>query len=172
MDIGGGSVEFIQFQDDQILFKGSYKIGVAELFRKFHHQDPASSEEIRVLEQYIDMQLSPMIEVIRQMGSYYLIGASGSFEVLNDVLPRISSSAHWSELEIHGLKSNLDDVIQKDLESRLKIPEIPPERADFIVVAYVLIRYLIQKHPPDKLYYCDYALKEGVLEEMIRLKNI
>ncbi len=170
MDIGGGSVEFILFKGDVIAFKGSYKIGVAVLHRLFHHTDPISSEELQTLESYLETELAELIETVQKLSAYYLIGASGSFEVIQDVSPKISTSTHWSELDISVLPVYLDEVIATTMASRRQIPEIPIERLDYIVVAYALIRYVVKQIPPEKLYFCEFALKEGVLAEMLEIK--
>lgn len=167
MDIGGGSVEFILFSGEKIIFKGSYKIGVAVLFRRFHLSDPIHPDEIRALEHFLEGELAELIKTVRGVQAYYLVGASGSFEVIHDVLPRVTESTHWAEMDHTGIIEYLDGVIATDMKSRRLIPEIPIERLDYIVVAYLLIRYILKKAPPGKLYYCDYALKEGVLVEMI-----
>lgn len=168
MDIGGGSVEFILFKDDLVAFTGSYKIGLAVLHSKYHRSDPISATEIDELEKGLDEKLRTLKEALNKIPGYYLIGASGSFEILNEVLPRTVASNHWAELEFAGVMGILNHGIGADLETRKNMPEIPEERLDYIVVAYILIRYLVQMKPPEKLYYCDYALKEGVIEEMIR----
>ena len=170
MDIGGGSVEFILFKDEEIAFEESFKIGVAILYRMYHRSDPISDAEIHQLEQELENQLTSLKEALIKTSTYYLIGASGSFEVLNDVLPRKATSTHWSELEISGIVNVLERVIHADLDDRKRMPEIPPERVDYIVVAYLLIRYLIKMTPPQKLFYCDFAMKEGVVEEMIGIR--
>ena len=167
MDIGGGSVEFILFKGNDVAFAGSYKIGVAVLFRMFHRSDPISTDEIAALEKYIAISLLPLMKKLLKVGPYYLIGASGSFEVLNDVLPKRESSTHWAELELSGISKYVEEVIHATLAERKLMPEIPVERLDYIVVAYLLIRYILKSAPPAKLYYCDYALKEGVIAEMI-----
>jgi exopolyphosphatase / guanosine-5'-triphosphate,3'-diphosphate pyrophosphatase len=168
MDIGGGSVEFILFNGDNVLFKGSYKIGVAVLHRKFHHSDPIAENEINSLEGYLAEELYELISIIRQLPGYYLIGASGSFEVINDVMPKISAADHWTELDISDMPAYLDEIISTNMAARRIIPEIPVERIDYIVVAYILIRYITREMPPERLFYCDFALKEGVLAEMIK----
>jgi exopolyphosphatase/guanosine-5'-triphosphate,3'-diphosphate pyrophosphatase len=167
MDIGGGSVEFILYNGDTVLFKGSYKIGVAVLYRLFHHSDPMAKEEIIALEKYVEGIVGDLLEAMQNVNGYYLIGASGSFEVIHDVMPRKISEAYWAEMDMNGLTDYLDEVINTDIESRRQIPEIPIERLDYIVVAYSLIRYIFRKLPPEKLFYCDFALKEGVLAEMV-----
>ena len=167
MDIGGGSVEFILFQNNTVLFKESYKIGVAILFREFHHSDPMSVTEIEELESHLARILGKLIHAVQQSGSYYLIGASGSFEVINDVLPKLEAFTHWSMLDMGDLESHLTKIIGTSREGRRYIAEIPEERIDYIVVAYALIRYIYRHIPPEKLFYCDFALKEGVIEELV-----
>lgn len=170
MDIGGGSVEFILFKGDSVAFKGSYKIGVAVLHRQFHHSDPMSEVETSALEKFVEGELAELLSLVKELPAYYLIGASGSFEVINDVMARISESTHWSELDISKLPPYLDEIIRTNISARRQIPEIPIERLDYIVVAYALIRYVLREIPPQKLFYCDFALKEGVLAEMQSIK--
>jgi exopolyphosphatase/guanosine-5'-triphosphate,3'-diphosphate pyrophosphatase len=170
MDIGGGSVEFILYKRDEVLFKGSYKIGVAVLYRLFHHTDPITQSEIQALETYVEEALHDLLEMMKQVQHFVLIGASGSFEVIHDVMPRIIDEEHWAEVETKGLMEYMASVIRTDIAARRQIPEIPIERLDYIVVAYALISFVMRKMPPDRLFYCDFALKEGVLAEMLTEK--
>ena len=167
IDIGGGSVEFILFKGKTISFKESYKIGVAILHRRFHLSDPMSAQEITELEQHLEVTLGELFKAIRASGGYYLIGASGSFEVINDILEKYTASKDWSELNTNGMDVYLTKIIGTSTAERRNIPEIPPERIDYIVVAFILIRFVFRHIPPEKLFYCDFALKEGVLVEMI-----
>ena len=168
MDIGGGSVEFILYKGEQVLFKGSYKIGVAVLYRLFHHHDPISASDLHALEQFVEEAIADLLMVMKEVPHFVLIGASGSFEVIHDVMPRIIDDEHWAEMETTGLMEYMANVIKTDIASRKQIPEIPIERLDYIVVAYALISFTMKKMPPDRLFYCDYALKEGVLAEMLK----
>lgn len=172
MDIGGGSVEFILFKGNDISFKESYKIGVSVLHLLFHRSDPIASNELSALESFLEEQLSGLVDAVKKLPVYYLIGSSGSFEVIQDAMARIDDGAYWSRLDIDALPPYLDRIIGSDLEERKKNPEIPEERIDYIVVAYALIRYLIRQCPPARLYYCDFALKEGVLAEMANISNL
>jgi exopolyphosphatase/guanosine-5'-triphosphate,3'-diphosphate pyrophosphatase len=167
MDIGGGSVEFILFNGKKISFMESYKIGVAILHRRFHLSDPMSVNEINELENHLEETLGSLLQVIKKAGGYNLIGASGSFEVINDILEKYTASTHWTELDISGLDAYLTKIIAASTAERRQIPEIPSERIDYIVVAFILIRFVLRQLPPNRLFYCDFALKEGVLVEMV-----
>jgi exopolyphosphatase/guanosine-5'-triphosphate,3'-diphosphate pyrophosphatase len=128
MDIGGGSVEFILFHRNEILFTRSYKIGVALLFKSFHKHDPISENEIANLTQYLQAELTDLISMLKGIPDYYLVGASGSFEVIQDFMPKRRAEMHWSELEMDGLDEYMTKVIHADLENRKMRDEIPVER--------------------------------------------
>lgn len=166
MDIGGGSVEYILYKGGVEYFKRSFKIGVALLYDTFHHSDPISGEEIHQVKNYINHEVSELYDALKKIGSYYLVGASGSFEVLLDTLPKLQEGPHWAELDISQIDDILAEVIKASLEERRQMAFIPVERLDYIVVAYLLIKVLIDQARPEKLFYCEYALKEGVMQEM------
>jgi exopolyphosphatase/guanosine-5'-triphosphate,3'-diphosphate pyrophosphatase len=168
MDIGGGSVEFILYRGDRVYFTGSFKIGVAVLYTRFHHSDPVSGQELKELNDFLEEELSGLAFQLSQRGSYYLIGASGSFEVIYDAMPSRSINPHCAEIDASTLLPYLQKVIHASLAERKQMPEIPVERLDYIVVAYALIHYLLQNMPPSRVYYCEYALKEGVVASMIK----
>jgi len=136
------------------------------LYKLFHQTDPISKECLTALEQYLDTELTDLRNALSALKEYYLIGSSGSFEVIQDLLPHLSTSDNWSALDIRELPYHLRRIVGSDLDQRREIPEIPAERLDYIVVAFALIRYITQNFPPQKLFYCDFALKEGVLAEM------
>jgi len=165
MDIGGGSVEFILYRHHQVLFVQSFKIGVALLYRSFHQQDPMTQESIAALSSHLETALEPVFNLLQQYKEYFLVGASGSFEVIQDVMPKIQKERNWSELDFRNLDAYMTEVIQSDLSSRRLREEIPVERLDYIVVAYILIRLILRHHPPKRFFYCDYALKEGVIAD-------
>ncbi|HXR81863.1 MAG TPA: hypothetical protein VN763_13130 [Saprospiraceae bacterium] len=165
MDIGGGSVEFILYRHQQVLFVQSFKIGVALLYRSFHQQDPMTQESIAALSSHLETALEPVFNLLQQYKEYFLVGASGSFEVIQDVMPKIQKEWNWSELDFRNLDAYMTEVIQSDLSSRRLREEIPVERLDYIVVAYILIRLILRHHPPKRFFYCDYALKEGVIAD-------
>jgi exopolyphosphatase/guanosine-5'-triphosphate,3'-diphosphate pyrophosphatase len=53
------------------------------------------------------------------------------------------------------------------LQERLNIKGIPANRVDLIVVAFILVNFVIQNGDVEEIIVCDYAMKEGVLIEMM-----
>ncbi|HKK62753.1 MAG TPA: hypothetical protein VJ951_09340, partial [Bacteroidales bacterium] len=58
LDIGGGSNEFIICNNEGILWKHSYDLGMARIIEKFTISDPIKKEEIVLLEEYFESELA------------------------------------------------------------------------------------------------------------------
>ena len=85
MDIGGGSVEFILANQDRVYWAKSYPIGVAVLFKKFHRSDPINNKDIQDLNDFLEQALVELIEQLSLHSIEHLIGAAGSFDVLDSM---------------------------------------------------------------------------------------
>lgn len=86
LDIGGGSVEFIICNQDNIRWKQSFEIGAARLMDKFHQVDPIPAEAICDLQNYLDDALAPLFEAVKEITIQNLIGSSGAFETFIEVM--------------------------------------------------------------------------------------
>lgn len=172
MDIGGGSVEFIIGNEDQIHWKGSFEIGGQRMLDLFHYHDPILPEEIDKLNQYLFQHLQPLIRAIRQFNPQQLVGASGTFDTLTDIYlagnqqPK-SKSKHKHLLPIQAFREIAAMLTHLNKEKRLAIPGMIPMRVDMIVVASSLICFILNHLAPKDLLCSTYSLKEGALAEMI-----
>ena len=167
MDIGGGSTEYIIASAEGVHWRRSFPIGVAVLQRLFHHTDPISEREIRLLEVFLDEQLLPLQDALEEYPAHHLVGAAGTFDVMADVLLDREAEPHATShrLTLMGLEELHFTIIAATTEQRLATPGIPPERVDLIVVAMLLIRHTLQLAGIEKITVSDYAMKEGILLE-------
>ncbi|MCB0600645.1 MAG: hypothetical protein KDC28_05435 [Saprospiraceae bacterium] len=158
LDIGGGSVECIFHTHDDLVEAVSFPVGVAVLHRLFHHSDPLSAAEEYQMRTYLDPFFQPLIARFRDTRPV-MIGASGSFEVLDDYFPIPSP---WGAEEVLKICREITAMNQ---EARAAHPAIPSERVGYIVMACVLIAYLIEHFDIPEVWYTPFALKEGILSE-------
>lgn len=180
MDIGGGSVEFILSSGQQVRWKQSFEIGAQRLLDRFTIQDPISPENLEQLTAYFQSTLSDLLTAAQQWQPRVLIGASGTFETLCDI------HAHQHQLTVDGEACELpisadsfslilQDLLRKTRSERLATPGMIEMRVDMIVVAAWLIQFVLQQLSLRDLRVSAYALKEGVLREMVEnfdyLKN-
>jgi exopolyphosphatase/guanosine-5'-triphosphate,3'-diphosphate pyrophosphatase len=167
MDIGGGSVEFIVIKDGHYLWSDSYPIGIAVLKREFHKSEPISSDEIRLINQFIRDKIGKLLYTCRRIKFKSLVGASGSFEVLAD-LASAPPDALSVDVSLDLFLATYESLISQTLEERLSRPDIPNDRATLIVVAFQLMEYVLSQVKCEKIQVSKYAMKEGMLASLRR----
>ena len=167
MDIGGGSVEFIISIKGEKKWAYSFPIGVAVLQRLFHHKDPITEEELTILDQFLISQLTPLFDMASSYKIKCLTGASGSFEVIGNIVDSHDTSHHYMGLKSKQFYPIYEAIIKSSYQERLNMKGIPPERAQMIVVAIHLIYFILENIPIRNICISDYAIKEGVIAEMI-----
>ena len=166
MDIGGGSVEFILVSEDRVLWAESYPIGIAVLRRRFHRSDPLGATEETGLRAFLRGALRPLAEQLTVAPAKLMLGASGTFDVIGDLLPTERSGAHFRRVAVSAVRPFIDRLRSSTLQTRLGIPGLPKERAELIVVALLLIEEVLALSAFEAVEVSDYAMKEGALLEM------
>ncbi len=86
VDIGGGSVEYILCNGEKVLWMQSFEMGGQRLLERFMKKDPLPQQEIPRMQSYFRETLLPLTNAIHQYQPKVLIGSSGSFDTLNDLL--------------------------------------------------------------------------------------
>jgi exopolyphosphatase/guanosine-5'-triphosphate,3'-diphosphate pyrophosphatase len=171
IDIGGGSVEFIIADHDEVFWKQSFEIGAQRLLEKFQKHDPILAAEINQLEMYFDQSLQPLWAVLQKYNPAILVGSSGTFDTLSDIFcitHDIQKSPEEIEtpLTLEGFYDIHREILLKNRQERMEIPGMIEMRVDMIVVACCLIKFLLEKHPFNRMRVSTYSLKEGVLAHL------
>lgn len=168
VDIGGGSVEWIFCQGETVVWKKSLEIGGIRLREKFHHHEPVLPEEVESVRNYLGQYLRQIASRIPPDVLPVLVGSSGSFDTLVDMLysdkPGFSAELFpWHELDISAFNQLYDSIITRNLEERIAMPGMIPLRAEMMVVAVILIKEIISVLGIKLIRTSSYSLKEGLL---------
>lgn len=166
MDIGGGSVEFILADADEVYWSVSLPIGVAVLHKQFHTVDPISAAQQEALRQFLAEALQPLATQLLRHPVTELVGASGTFDVLETYL---SDRSDPTVLEVATIAPFRDRLVAMPLNERLQMEDMPPARAEMLPVALILLDVVIQLAAIQRVRVSPYALKEGVLAEMCQV---
>lgn len=168
MDIGGGSVEFIICDKNQVYWKDSYPVGAARLMEKFHHSDPISREDIMLMKQYLDESLSGLFTQCRIYQPQCLIGSAGAFETFAELTSMRYNIPY--DKSGSGFGFNLDQffeitsiLLNSNRSERENMPGLVPFRIDMIIPATILSLHILSLTKIRSLRLSAYALKEGVL---------
>lgn len=177
MDIGGGSTEFILANNENILWKQSFRIGAARLLEKFKHGNPISSQETEEIRSYLKEQLQPLCSAAKEHQPVELIGSSGAFEsfieMINGELGGEVFNPNKTEYNL-GLNeyAQISELVRKsDLEQRRKIKGLVPMRFDMIVICCVMVDLILEWLNLSRMRVSTYSLKEGALVEYMTKLN-
>jgi exopolyphosphatase / guanosine-5'-triphosphate,3'-diphosphate pyrophosphatase len=176
VDIGGGSVEFIIANKNKIAWKKSYEIGASRILEKHKPQDPITAEKSVEIEQYYKNELQQLFEAFNTYSCIELIGSSGSFDTLAEVI----SIKQNENIQLEKEKTYTFDIatyfevhhflLHSTYMQRLATPGIISIRAEMIVVASILINLLLQTLNITKMRMSTFSLKEGVMSHLLNTK--
>lgn len=177
MDIGGGSTEFIICEGRVLKWKQSFDIGVARLLERFKPSDPIRQEEVEALFSYLDLKLKPLLTEQSALPCVELIGSSGAFDSLIEILhfeygfePLVETKTEYriSLERYHALSKRLRS---SSLEQRRHIRGLVAMRVDMIVFSSLLIDFVLDRLKMQQLSVSTYSLKEGAVAEFLRDKS-
>lgn len=174
MDIGGGSVEFIIANQKRIFWKQSFEIGGQRLLDKFMRTDPITELDIQRMNIFLEEKLWGMSEVVFNYSPKLLIGCSGTFDTLTEINDARYPKGQTTRLSKTESEMDLDDfhdvyqaLVWKSRDERLKVKGMIEMRADMIVVAVCLVRFIIDRYDLEHIRMSSYSLKEGLLSKML-----
>ena len=164
MDIGGGSVEFIIFQGQEILFKSSVEVGGLKLQSMFQVEGEYGLPIEEALKQYLFSELSDVQDAVALFRPKYLIGAAGAFETLADIQLAhgyLNQIEKTNELNLSGFYLLKEKMAGMSLAERQEIPGMKAFRASMIPYANSLIAHILDQGIIESLWMSMYSLKEG-----------
>ncbi len=171
VDIGGGSTEFIIANNQQAFWKRSFLLGMARLMDEVKFNDPIQPTDIETTFSYLHHTLSPLKENIQIHQPKILVGSSGVFD---SIVEMIEANIHSIEKTEYGCEIKKEDfytiyhqLLPLSYSERLKFKGLIEMRADMIVVSLLLINYLLQEYGLEKIKISFYSLKEGIVIEEI-----
>ncbi|TVQ83552.1 MAG: phosphatase [Bacteroidetes bacterium] len=171
MDIGGGSTEFIIAKDKQVAWKRSFDLGAAKLIEDFGLSDPITQEEEKKLKDHFRETLIPLSSHLKKNPVDTLIGCSGSFESLADMINADKGEnppqANFYTFDNGDFKRMHQILLESTEQERREMPGLVEYRVDTIVLASIFIRYVKKRFKIEEMSYSSFALKEGVLADLI-----
>lgn len=175
LDIGGGSNEFIIANRKQIFWKHSFNLGMARLLETFHPSSPISLAETEKIRTYLLHELQELFDAAAIYKPSYMIGASGSFETLFALLHHrypgryIKNSSSSREILYDDFLEIHEVLMKSTIEERRIMQGMEPVRVEMIVLASLFIEISLKNCGIIKIIQSDYALKEGVIAEILNL---
>lgn len=174
MDIGGGSTEFIIANHEDVAWKTSTPLGVSRIYDLIEPDDPLSEDDLSRMTAYFKEHLQPLQDALKQYPSSHLIGASGSFDTLVDIVGYRTDKrfvrAPFNAIELSDFNAIHSEMLKLDRSERLLIDGMLPLRVDYMPLATSLIQHVLLQNGYKRLSQSEYAMKEGIIGEIVEEK--
>jgi exopolyphosphatase / guanosine-5'-triphosphate,3'-diphosphate pyrophosphatase len=170
MDIGGGSNELILAHQKEILWKESQPTGMARIINQFMLSDPILTSEVLILQNFFEARHQEAIAQCRNRIANTLIGCSGTFDTIADILDQVEPGKKQRQFQLIDTKDFYrvyDLLVHSTRQQRLDLKGMDSVRVDLIVPAIIFVEHMINKAGISKIIQTDYALREGVLWELL-----
>ncbi|WP_372650957.1 hypothetical protein [Draconibacterium sp.] len=170
LDIGGGSNELILTHMETILWKESRPTGMSRIINSLDLSDPVSDEQIKELQKFFAEEHHSAIQNCKEKKVATLIGCSGAFDTIADMIDEVNPGEKQRVTQVVSLEEFYDvykKLLQSTRDERLQMKGMDYVRVDLIVPAVILIETLISSIGIKQIIQTDFALREGVLYEML-----
>lgn len=159
VDLGGGSLEIINFEKKMVKNMKSYPLGTKVVKNKFSANIIPTDEEIKSIENYIEENLNTE----KSFGNLYMVGGTGktALKIIN--LIKNENSNIISEEDFDKILS----FIKEMPEEKLKI--VFQNRYETIYTGIVIIRKIASILGKDKIHIVKSGVREGYLKKEMKL---
>ncbi len=174
LDIGGGSNELILASNKEMLWKESQPTGMARVINQFNISDPILQEQILELKAYFLEAHKKAFYQCKSNSIQMLIGCSGAFDTICDIIDQVNPGEKLrttQNISLSDFYRVYDTLLRSTRKQRLTMKGMDMVRVDLIVPAVILIETLISEIGIQKITQTDFALREGVLFEMLNPEN-
>ena len=165
LDIGGGSTEVVIGKDLETRQLTSLNIGCVSFARRYfdHGKITKKAFERAILD--AKQEIESHVKRFQRAGWQEVVGTSGTmksiFQQLNGM--RGEESA-FTLKELHKLKEMLIDAGHAD---NIDLPNLKESRRHIIAPGLAIVIALVEMLSIKDVDYCDYSLREGVLNEQL-----
>ncbi len=176
-DIGGGSNELILANNKTVFWKQSFLLGAARLLDKFKPSNPLTEKEKNKITAYLKTEFAPLLNAIKQFPPTELIGSSGAFDSVIDMIDGKHNTGKTNEIQTEYLIDlkhyhEISELIKKStIEKRQNIKGLIEMRVDMMVISCLLIDFIIAECQIKTFKASAYSLKEGVIFKLLNTRN-
>lgn len=171
-DLGGGSLEAIWGDGDEVVCAASAPLGVLRAVIERPLSDPASARELHALEQWAGREVEAFLAPFRGVDFGRVVLCAGTARAVRavaravDLIPADGPGS--SRVGRDTLRALIDRLAPLSLAARRRTPALDPGRIDLIVHGAVVLDAILAAAGVDAALVCRAALREGLILEQSR----
>lgn len=170
IDIGGGSAEIIEAEGGLIKSGFSRPLGAVRLQTMFLDKDPASAEELRQMDEFIEEKLTVAVQRIARDGFVRAIGTSASAAAVVCAVNRIPRMKRElgdrQKATLPQIRALYKKLSVMELAARRKVVGLGPRRAEIIVPGTAVLARVLEEFRIPALAYCAAGVRDGIIRDL------
>lgn len=164
IDIGGGSTECIIGVNDEPIRRESLQMGCVSITRQFFVDGQVKRQSLRAARIHCAELIAAQVRAFRRLGWSYAVGTSGTAKSLSQIALAETGSSVITAETLARIEAAL--IATGDVD-RLEIPGLKPDRRPVLPGGLVVMQALVEEFRIDSLAFCNSALREGVLQDLL-----
>ncbi len=147
IDVGGGSTEISVLKNDTYVDSNSFKIGTVRFLN-----DKVKDNEWKKLKNWLK-------QFEKEYGNILCIGSGGNINKLTKLYGQIPENV----LSYENLKNGIKDLKKYTLDERIKTLGLRPDRADVIIPAGKIFKFILKHTNSSFIYAPKIGLPDGIV---------
>jgi exopolyphosphatase / guanosine-5'-triphosphate,3'-diphosphate pyrophosphatase len=143
---------------------------VIRLTERFVKSDPLAARDQRKLTRFIENETGKFLGQIAKQGFDRVIGTSGTIQSIGAVAlveRGESTTLRNRRVTAKQIRRVRKQLLERDLEERLRVPGLEPRRADLAVAGSILLDAIVRRLGAADVTLCDLSLREGIILDYI-----
>lgn len=165
LDIGGGSTEVIAGRGFEPAAMESLAIGCVGLSEACFPGGKLSAKNFGRARLQARLEFEPVRARFSQAASSQIAGTSGTIRAAHAVLTALDRAPHG--ITVEGLEFLISSMIAAGSIAGLKLPELPPERAQVLPGGVAILIEAMLALDLGQMVVADGALREGILYDLV-----
>lgn len=166
MDLGGGSAQLSRMKGRRFVDGGAHPLGAVRLTEAFLSEDPPTAKALGRVEKAIAAAMGSRADVMREDRTP-LVAMGGSVRNLARAVQKSSDYPldllHGFWLPREALEAVTERLLEMPVAKRENVAGIHPDRADVIVAAALVYRWVLRATDRPGLLVSGLGVREGVL---------
>ncbi len=161
IDLGGGSVELVLFQDRKITEKRSIPVGSLKMFNEYISQMIPTREESEQIKErvYEELEKTDLKGEI-----HFMCGVGGALRAVKHLLVDLDLKKHKADLvDVKLLRKLEEELKHNDKQTYNKILQVKPARIHTLVPALLITHAITSYFGCEELQISKYSIREGYL---------
>jgi len=167
IDIGGGSVEIVVVDKEQIVATDSFRMGAVRLLEELSDSKAGARRFNKLVREYVDATRKRLRKKIGPKKKIHLCVATGGNPESLGELRRARFGKDNGLIKVEELQELAKELQKLTVDERMRRYELRPDRADVIVPAAIVLQRVAKQAGVGEVLIPRVGLKDGLLVDLV-----